>query len=352
MTLSRLILPATWALALVSPAMAAPDVVVSIKPIHSLVSAVMQGIGAPHLIVRGSASPHTFSLRPSDAGALGEAELVVWVGPDMENFLDGTITTLATQARVLEVSALPGIDLLPLREGASFEAHDHGHEDEHEHDHEDDHEHDHEKEHAHEGEHGHDDHAEQDEHDHHDDEHEQHEAGHDHGAMDMHLWLAPQNAISIVLNTAEVLSELDPENSADYRSNADATIAQLQVLAAELTAQLAPLANVPFVTFHDAYQYFETSFGVSAAGAITLNPESQPGARRIAEVRDTIIRLEARCVFAEPQFEPALVATVTEGTDARTGTLDPVGADLDDGPDLYFALMRRMADNMQACLTP
>ncbi len=308
------------AVSLTMPAHAAPNVVASIKPLHSLVSAVMQGVGEPHLIVKGGASPHTFSLRPSDAEALSDAELVVWVGPEIENFLEDAIANLAPDAEVIEASELAGMTLLPLREDADFEAHDHGDED-----------HDHDEEvHV----------QEQDE-----DAHE-----HDHGEFDMHLWLDPANAAVIVEHVEEELAEHDPENAAAYAANAEATLARLETLQSDISAQLAPVADKTFVSFHDAYQYFEQSFGVTAAGAITLNPESQPGARRIGEVRDTIERLGAACVFAEPQFEPSLVAVVTEGLDVGTGTLDPLGADLSDGPELYFGLLQRMADSVEGCL--
>lgn len=291
-----------------SPATAAPNVVASIKPVHALVSAVMQGVAPPHLIVRGGATPHTFSLRPSDAEALSNADLVFWIGPDLENFLDGTIETLAPNARSIDLIEAPEMALLPLRGDANFEHHDH------------------------------------------DNEADLH--GDDSDEIDMHLWLDPVNAVAIVQTAAQALVTIDPENADLYRTNASETIARLHDLQAQIDADLAPFRDTPFVTFHDAYQYFERRFGVPAAGAITLNPESQSGARRIAEVRETITRLGAVCIFTEPQFEPALVAIAAEGSNARTGTLDPIGADLQDGPDLYFNLMRQMADNMRACLAP
>lgn len=348
--LATSILALSWAL----PAAAAPNVVASIKPLHSLVSAVMQGVGEPHLIVKGGASPHTFSLRPSDAEALSAADLVVWVGPDIENFLEGAIENLAPGAHVIEANELNGMTLLALREDADFEAHEHGDED-HDHDEMDD-GHDHDEDHDHEDDHEHDhDDEDHDDEDHHDEEHvhdHDDEDGHEHhhGEFDMHLWLDPANAAVIVEHVAEELVEHDPENAATYEANAQATIERLQALQAEIMAQLAPVTGKPFISFHDAYQYFEHRFGVTAVGAITLNPESQPGARRVTEVREKIDRLGAVCVFAEPQFEPSMVAVVTEGTDVRTGTLDPVGADIADGPDLYFELLQRMAGSMQDCL--
>lgn len=316
---------------------AAPNVVVSIKPIHSLVSAVMQGVGEPALIVKGGASPHSFALRPSDAQAIENADLVFWVGPGLETFLDGPLESLAGNANVVELSEANGIELLELREGVTFDEHDHddehadeeGHDD-HDHEMDDDDEHDHEDA----------------DHDHEDEVHQDHL--HDEG--DPHLWLDPQNAIAIVNVVADALAEADAENAATYLANAEAEVALLEDLTAELTAELETVAGHPFVVFHDGYHYFEYRFGVEAAGSITVSPESAPGARRIAEIREKIAQLDAACVFSEPQFEPALVATVIEGTNARSGVLDPLGAELEDGPDLYPTLLRNMAASMKACL--
>jgi len=294
-------------------AMAAPRVVASIKPVHSLVSAVMAGVGEPALIVKGAASPHTYSLRPSDAAALESADIVFWTGHGMELFLANALDTLSPQAEVVELAESPGIALLPVREGGAFEPHSHGDEGHDHHDH--DHEHDHE-----------------------------HEEG------DMHFWLDPQNARLMVSRIATVLAEADPENAAAYDANAEAELLRLDALEAELQQTLAPLAEKPFIVFHDAYQYFEHRFGLDVAGTVTVSPDAMPGAARIDELRAKVTELGATCVFAEPNFEPAIVRTIIEGTSAKAGVLDPEGSALPEGPDLYPDLLRGLATGLVECL--
>jgi len=332
---SALPLAALATLLLCGTAIAAPRVVASTKPVHSLVSAVMAGVGEPALIVKGAASPHTYSLRPSDAAALEAADIVFWTGHGMELFLADALDTLSTGAEVVELAETPGIELLPVREGGAFEAHAHG-EDEHGHDHDD---HDHEG-HDHE-EHGHDDH----DHEGHDDHDHAHE-----GEGDMHFWLDPHNAGLMVRQIAAVLAEADPDNAAAYDANAQAELARLEALEAEIRASLAPVAGKPFIVFHDAYQYFENRFGLEVAGTVTVSPEVMPGAARIDELRAKVAELGATCVFAEPNFEPAIVRTIVEGTEARAGVLDPEGSALAEGPDLYAELLRGLATGLAECL--
>ena len=295
--------------------MAAPAVVASTKPVHSLVSAVMGDTGSPTLLVKGAASPHTYSLRPSDAAALEGADVVFWTGHGMELFLGEALETLSTDATVVELAETPGIELLPVREGGAFEAHSHGDED-HDHDH------------AHE------------------------EEGHDHaeGEGDMHFWLDPENAKLMVSAIAEALSAADPDNAPVYAANAEAEQARLDALTQELTATLAPVTGKPFLVFHDAYQYFENRFDLDVAGTVTVSPEAMPGAARIDELRAKVAELGATCVFAEPNFEPAIVGTIVEGTAAKAGVLDPEGASLTEGPDLYHQLLRGIATGLVDCL--
>ena len=293
------------------------QVVASIKPVHSLVAGVMEGVGEPHLIVKGAGSPHAFSLKPSDAEALEHATAVFWIGEDLETFLSAPLQTLAHDAKTVELAKAAGIELLEVREGGTWDAHDHA-------------EHDH-------GDHDHSGHG------HGHDEHEGH-------AFDAHLWLDPENAEAMLTVIATALSAKDPANAETYKQNAEAMIARVETLEGEIEAILAPVKDKPFIVFHDAYQYLENRFGLNAVGSITVGPEVQPGAARIAELRDKIKELDAVCVFSEPQFEPRLVATVIEGTGARTGVLDPLGADLADGPDLYFEMMRANAKALADCL--
>ena len=303
------------ALLLTSTAYAAPNVVASIKPVHSLVAAVMAGVGEPTLIVKGAASPHTYALRPSDAGALESADIVFWTGHGMELFLADALDTLAPKAEIVELAEAPGITLLPVREGGAFEPHSHaGEGGEHDHDHED-HDHDHE-----------------------------HEAG------DMHFWLDPENAKLMVTEIAATLAQADPENAAAYQANAAAEIVKLDALETEIGATLAPVKDKPFIVFHDAYQYFEARFGLELAGSITVTPDVMPGAQRIDELKAKVADLGATCVFAEPNFEPTIIKAITEGSPAKSGVLDPEGGALTEGADLYPTLVRGLATSLVDCL--
>ena len=319
------------ALAGVAQATEAPDVVVSIKPLHSLVASVMEGVGEPGLIVEGGASAHTYALKPSNARKLQNADLVFWTGPGLEAFLVKPLQSLAAGGEVVELDKAPGLRLLPFREGGAFETHDHGDDGDHHADAHDDH--------------GDDDHA-HGEHVHGSDEH----AGHDHAGLDMHLWLDPTNAKALTAEIARALAAADPANAARYQENATKLEARLDALDEEIRSAVAPVKDKPFVVFHDAYQYFEKHYGLNVAGSITVSPETVPGADRISEIHKKVGDLGATCVFAEPQFEPKLVKVVTEGTPAKAGTLDPEGATLAEGPELYFDLMRTMTGALQDCL--
>ena len=324
------------ALAGAAKAAEAPDVVVSIKPLHSLVASVMEGVGEPALIVEGGASAHTYSLKPSNARKLQSADLVFWTGPGLEAFLAKPLQSLASGAEVVELDKAPGLRLLPFREGGAFETHDHGDDGDHHADAHDDHGDD---------DHGDDRHA-HDEHVHASDEH----ADHDHAGFDMHLWLDPTNAKALTAEIARALAAADPANAARYQENATKLEARLDALDQEIRTAVAPVKDKPFVVFHDAYQYFEKYYGLKVAGSITVSPETVPGADRISEIHKKVGDLGATCVFAEPQFEPKLVKVVTEGTSAKAGTLDPEGATLAEGPELYFDLMRAMTGALQDCL--
>lgn len=316
----------------------APSVVVSIKPIHSLVAAIMQGVGEPKLIVEGAASPHTYSLKPSNAAALQDADVVFWVGHGLEAFLEKPLEALGGKATVVELEDAPGLEKLQFREGGPFEAHEHGGEEGHDHAHEghshDEAGHDHDKKaeegHAHAEEAGHE--------------------GHEHGEFDMHLWLSPDNARAIAAEAEKVLSEKDPANAEAYKANLATLTDKLAALDKEIAETVAPVKDKPFIVFHDAYQYFEHHYGVHTAGSITVSPETLPGAERLTQIRDKVKTLGATCVFAEPQFEPKLVNVVIEGTPAKSGTLDPEAATLEPGPELYFTLMKGIATSLRDCL--
>jgi zinc transport system substrate-binding protein len=314
----------TALLACATPALALDGVVASIKPVHSLVAAVMGETGEPRLIVSGSGSEHIHSLRPSDAKALEAAKVVFWVGDKMETFLTEPLKTLSGGARVVALSQAPGLELLDLREGGPFEAHDHSHEG-----------------HDHEG-HNHDDHAHEG--------HSHHAHDHAHGEKDMHFWLDPVNAKAMLVEIQKTLSEADPENAEAYAANARAYADKLDALVADIEVEIEDVREKPSIVFHDAYQYFEKRFGVNVAGSITVSPEVTPGAQRLTEIRERVKAVGAACIFAEPQFEPKLVSVVAEGTDARTGVLDPLGAEIADGPQLYLQLIRNLATSLKQCL--
>ena len=314
-------------------------VVASIKPVHSLVSAIMDGVGEPHLIIRGASSPHTFSMRPSDAEALEDADVIFLIDELKETALAGPIANLGDRALVVQLSRIPEITfLLSLREGGAFEMHTHGHGEDDHHDEDDDAGHDHEED------------EDRDEEDHHDAEDEHEHGDHEHGEFDLHIWLDPVNAAVMAEAITDALSEVDPANAATYHDNEHDLIHDLEDLVDELDAALAPVRDKPFIVLHDAYQYFEDRFGLTAAGSITVNPERAPGVQRVTEIRDRVRELEGACVFAEPQFDRRIVDVVIEGTHARAGTIDPLGADIDDGPELYFEMMRTLAASFRECL--
>jgi zinc transport system substrate-binding protein len=300
-------------------------VVATVKPIHALVAGVMAGVAEPKLLIDGAGSPHTFALKPSDARALNAADVVFRVSDVLEPFMIKVLTSLPKTVRVVALADAPGMILYKMRTGATFEPHSH--------------------EHAGSGSSGKKPGAA---HSHHD---------HQHGKSakaavvnDGHIWLDPVNARVIVQYIAAVLATEAPEHAARFKDNAEGLSRSLDQLDADLKQTLKPLADRPYVVFHDAYQYLEQRYGLTPAGAVTISPELAPSAKRLSELRRKVSTLKAVCVFAEPQFEPKLVRTVTEGTTARIGTLDYLGASLQPGPDLYFTVMRTLASDLKACL--
>jgi zinc transport system substrate-binding protein len=293
-------------------------VTASIMPVHSLVAGVMQGIDEPRLLVTGGASPHDYRLRPSDARAIEQARVVFWIGPDLENFLIKPLENVKGQVRTVALLGAPEIKALSLRAGGAWEAHRHNHEQSGE---------------------GHDGH------DGHDDDHD------DAASVDPHIWLDPMNAIAMTHQIVQTLSAVDPERQADYQRNGAVLIERLNQLNRQLAADLAPVKDQPYVVFHDAYQYFEQRYGLNTVGSVVLDPEQRPGARRIAEIQARIRDQKVRCVFSEPQFEPALATTLVSGSHAQLGILDPLGAELSAGPDAYFQLLEGLANALRTCLS-
>ena len=288
------------------------NVVTTIKPLHSLVSSVMKGIGEPSLIIEGTNNPHTFVFKPSHAKMIEEADIIFWIGEDLEAFMEKPLDSLAEKAQVISFMELSSIEKLKFREKNIFDDHD-GHEDEHE---------------------GHDDD--------HNDAH-----AHAHGEFDAHIWLDPVNAKKMVLEIAHELSDLDPNNKVKYENNANATIKSLDELVDSNKKILSK--DISYVVFHDAYQYFEKRFGVIPAGALTLNPDVLPGAKQIADIQDVINDKGIKCIFSEPQYNPKIIETIGNDMKISTGVMDPLGAYIDAGPSMYSDLINGIANSIKDC---
>ena len=300
-----------------------PSVAVDIAPVHSLVARVMEGVGEPELVIPPGASPHEYNLKPSEARALQEAEIVFWLGEDLTPWLASAIETLSEGAAVTELLDAEGTVLFEFRESALFE----GHEDD------DHHEHGHEEK-----EHSHGDHAEG-AHD-----------GHDHGEHDPHAWLSPDNAAVWLNVIAAQLSAADPENAGTYFANAADGREEIATLKSEVSDILDPVRGKHFIVFHDAYQYFEVAFDFPASGAISLSDATDPSPARITEIQGRVRTDGINCVLTEPQFNPGMVRIVMDGTDAATGIVDPIGSGLDLGPAMYHQLLKNLASVLADCL--
>lgn len=304
-------LAALLALSIPLDARADTGVVATIKPLHSLVAGVMEGVGEPDLLIPGNLSPHSFSLKPSDARSLERARVVFWIGPDLESALKRPLTTLSGGATVQSMMNVPSITHRSFSEGHDHES---GHKDEHK------------------------------------DEHKDDRAGHHHGADDAHIWLDPDNARVMVSAIAATLSDAMPDHAAAFAANAARIDSELVTLAQEVSTILEPVWFKPFLTFHDAFGHFEARFGLASGEAISVNPEIKPGARRIAELREEIEEEGFACVFIEPQFDPAIAEVIVEGTDTKIATLDPLGSALEEGPALYPSLIRGIATTLRDCM--
>lgn len=293
-----------------APALAAPKVIASVLPVDGIVAAVMGDKGQPELLLKGSLSEHRAVFTPAQIAQLGEADLVFIIGHGLEAKLSQLSGSEAVNGkRFVELSEAPGVRTLPIRQGGAWEAH-------------------------------------------HDD------AGHDHAGeaaegvlrFDPHVWLDPENGKAMAKAVAQELATADPENAAAYQANAEAFARSVDETAAAIAAELAPVKDVPYVVFHDAFHYFEKRFGLSPAGAISDVSAQAPSAGRLAEIRDKIGAVKAACVFREPQYDDKVVSAVIEDTGARAGVLDPLGADVAPGPQAYQQLLRNLAQGLKACL--
>ena len=317
----------------ITPVNADVKVVASIKPLHSLASYLMDGVGKPDLIVEGYGSPHGFSMKPSHAKILQNADLIFWVGEDLEIFLEKPLSSIAKKAEKIELMEIKGLNVLKFRERNIFDEHDHDDHDDHgkkEDDHDD---------------HEHDDHDKKEEHADHDD-HDGHE-GHAHGEYDPHIWLDPMNAKVILNKMVEHLIENDAKNTSKYKSNLINAFKDIDKLTADVKADLSK--STASIVFHDAYQYFEERFDINILGAFTVNTDVMPGAEQLSEIREIIEHDKVSCIFSEPQFNPDIINAVAKDMDIKTGILDPLGATLNPGKNLYFDLIRNMSDSFKGC---
>ena len=334
------------------PANADIKVVASIKPIHSLASYLMNGVAKPDLIVDGYASPHGFAMKPSHAKMLQNADLIFWVGEDLESFLEKPLGSIAKKAEKIELMQVKGLQILKFRERNIFDDHDdHGHDDHGKKDDHDDHDHD-----SHAKKDDHDDHGKKEDHDDHDhdshakkdghDDHDDHE-GHAHGEFDPHIWLDPINAKVILFEMSKHLIENDPKNEKIYRENLSKGYKEIDKLTKDVSSELSN--SVASIVFHDAYQYFEKRFNVNILGAFTVNTDVLPGAEQLSEIREVIEHDKVACVFSEPQFNPDIIKAVAKDMNIKTGIVDPLGATLTPGKGLYFDLIKNMSKSFKGC---
>ena len=311
----------------IATAKAEIKVVTSIKPIHSLASYIMDGVGSPDVIVDGYSSPHSFQLKPSHAKMLENADIIFWIGEGLENFLEKPLDTISKKAKKIEFLDVKGINKLKFRQKNIFDEHDH---DEHKHE-EDEHKH------------------EEDEHKHEEDEHDEHD-GHDdhgHGEYDPHIWLDPENAKLMVKVITKELSELDSKNASIYEKNSKKALSDLDKLIKNVKKDTNK--DLRFVAFHDAYHYYEDRFGINLLGALTVNPDVLPGAEQLTEIREVIEHEKVNCIFSEPQFNPDIIKSIAKDTGIKTGVLDPLGANLDKGKNLYFDLIKNISISFKGC---
>lgn len=285
----------------------ATKIVTSIKPLHLIAYDIAYGVSEPELLISANASPHTYALKPSDIRKIAAADLLIWFGPDLESFLTNAVKK---STNALELSALEGLSLRAFGEPS-----DHGetHHDEHSHD-----------SHSHEG--------------------------HNHGMYDPHIWLGPEQAGQAAKIIAERLAEVDPAHAAIYAENYQNFAVKLQQKVADIHKQLAPVKQYGYYVFHDAYGYFEHAFGLNNLGHFTVSPDRKPGARTLIHIRSELKEGRAKCVFAEPQFKPAVIQTVVRGSGVSSGQLDPLGTEINAAQGSYFQFLQSLADEYSRCL--
>ncbi|MGL5286461.1 MAG: zinc ABC transporter substrate-binding protein ZnuA [Aeromonas sp.] len=296
----------------------ATEVLTTIKPIGFIAAAITRDISTPEVLLPSGASPHDFALRPSDIRRIESADLVVWVGPDLEQFM---VKPLSGKSNTLTLLDIPG---LPLHRFSEEEAHEH--------------EHDHNA-----GAH------EEDGHDHDDGDHDEHDHDHHAGGIDPHIWLGPNLAVPIAKAIVERLSAIDPANQARYQANLARFEQELALKDKQVASMMEPVKKQGYFVFHEAYGYWERHYGMQAKGHFTVSPERRPGAKTLVAIRKALEEQQARCVFAEPQFKPDVIESVARNTGAKVLIQDETGGDLAVGPDAYIQWMDNMAKGFAAC---
>jgi zinc transport system substrate-binding protein len=291
---------------LAAPAFAAPKVVVTLKPVHSLVAGVMAGVGQPRLLLAANGDAHSHALRPSEARALAAADLVIWVGPELEGYLAKALSNMVIKARVITLSRAPDLTLMAARAGGVWKGK------------------------AGNGGSG---------------------GGGGGGDIDPHLWLDTRNAKAIVGQAVAALSRLDPEHTTAYRRNGNDMLVRLGALEMQIHRLLAPVRGLPYVVLHDAYQYFEARFRTLGIGAIAIAPDRKPGARRLSAIRQRLRQGKTRCLFQDGDFNSNIVQALIQGLDMRVAVLDPIGRTVPPGPDAYYVTLRQLAGNLENCLS-
>ena len=319
-------------------------VITTIQPINSLVSAVIGDTGKTISLIPADISPHEYKLKPSDAKKMQEANIIFFVSNHLESSVTKVFKNLPKNIKIINLLEETGIEHLAIRDNEAWERHDHhGHDDHDDHDKHgkkhDDHD-DHDK-HAKK----HDDHDDHDKHGKKHDDHDDHES-----KDDVHIWLSPDNAINIVEKVNKELTLLFPDNASKYSENSNKMIDKIQKLKNELAKDLAPIKGKPYVVFHDAYQYFEKTFDLNAVGSVALEGDIASSPKQISFIKDKIKKLNASCVFQEPQFDSKLVKIVVEGTNAQIGTLDPLGVNISGKENFYIQLLKNMAKSLKECL--
>ena len=288
-------------------------VITTIQPINALVNAVIGNTGGSTLLIPSEVSPHEFKLKPSDVKKLQDGNIIFYISNHLESSITKVFKNLPKNIKIVNLMEETGINHLAIRDNEAWERHDH-HDD-------------------------HDKHAKKD------DDHDDHEK-----EDDVHIWLDPDNAIKIIQKVNKELSLLFPENSQIYNKNATNIINKITELKSELKEELLSIKDKPYIVFHDAYQYFEKVFGLNAVGSIALEDDVATSPKQISYIRNKIIKSNVSCVFQEPQFDSKLVKTVVEGTDAKIGTLDPLGVDIANKKDFYLQLLRNMSKSLKECL--